>query len=51
MMKPRISLNPTYVEGFSLLMVLQTSSSETGTRDKNSEECERGDTSIGQLLF
>jgi hypothetical protein len=33
--------SPTDLEGFSLLMDLQTSASELGTRDKNSEDCEK----------
>jgi hypothetical protein len=32
-------------------MALQTSKSEIGARDKNSEHCERGGKSIGQLLL
>jgi hypothetical protein len=41
MIKPGISI-PTDLEGFSLLMALQTSTSEIEARDKNSEDCERG---------
>jgi hypothetical protein len=41
MMKPRISSSLTDFEGFILLMALQTSASETGTRDNYSEERER----------
>jgi hypothetical protein len=36
MIKPGISSGPTDLEGFRLLMALQTSSSEMGARDKNS---------------
>jgi hypothetical protein len=48
MIKPGISSCPTDLEGFSLLMVLQTSASEIGARDKNSEDCERGGKSTEQ---
>jgi hypothetical protein len=34
MIKPGISSSPTDLEGFSLLMALQTSASEMGPRDK-----------------
>jgi hypothetical protein len=37
MIKPAISSNPTDMEGCNLLMALQTSASEIGARDKNSE--------------
>jgi hypothetical protein len=50
MMKPGIS-SSTAFEGFILLMALQTSTSETGTRDKVSEECERRGRSIEQQLL
>jgi hypothetical protein len=43
MIKPGISSSPTDLDGFSLLMALQTSASEIGVRDKNSEGCERGE--------
>jgi hypothetical protein len=42
MIKPGISSSPTDLEGFSLLMALQTSASEMGARDTNSEGYERG---------
>jgi hypothetical protein len=42
MIKPGISSSPTDLEGFSLLMALQTLASEIRARDKNSEDCERG---------
>jgi hypothetical protein len=48
MTNPEISSSPTHLEGFGLLMALQTSASETEARDKNSEDCERGGMSIGQ---
>jgi hypothetical protein len=51
MIKPGISSSPTDLEGFSLLMDLQTSALEIGGRDKNSEDCERGGKSIEQLLL
>jgi hypothetical protein len=41
MIKPGISSSPTDLEGFNLLMALQTSASELGARDQNSEDCER----------
>jgi hypothetical protein len=50
-MKPGISPSPTDFEGFSLLMALQTSTSEIGARDKNSEHCERQGRSIEQQLL
>jgi hypothetical protein len=37
MIKPGISSSPTDLEGFSLLMALQTSASEMGAKNKNSE--------------
>jgi hypothetical protein len=43
--------SPTDLEGFSLLMVLQTSASEIGTEDKNSEDSERGGMFTGQWLL
>jgi hypothetical protein len=43
MMKPGISSSPKNFEGFSLLMALQTSASETGATDVNSEHCEIGE--------
>jgi hypothetical protein len=46
MMKPRISSSPTDFEGFSLMMDLQTSASEMGAWDTNSEEWDRGEKSI-----
>jgi hypothetical protein len=45
-MKPRISSSPTDLEGFSLSMALQTSASETGVRDKNSEKYKKQGRSI-----
>jgi hypothetical protein len=39
MIKPGISSSPTDLEGFSLLMALQTSASKMGARDKISEDC------------
>jgi hypothetical protein len=51
MMKPGISSIPTDFEGFLLLMALQTSASETGARDRNSEHCERRGRSIEQQLL
>jgi hypothetical protein len=51
MIKPGISSSPTDLEGFSLLMALQTSASEMGARDKISEDCERGGKSIEQWLL
>jgi hypothetical protein len=48
MINPGISSSPTYVGGFSLLIALETSASEIGARDKNSEGCERGVKSIEQ---
>jgi hypothetical protein len=51
MMKPGISSSPTDIAGFSLLMALQTSASETGKRDRNSEECDRRGRSIEQQLL
>jgi hypothetical protein len=38
MTNPGISSSPTDLEGFSLLIALQTSKSEIGARDKNSED-------------
>jgi hypothetical protein len=32
-------------------MALQTCKSEIGTRDKNSEDCERGDSSEGNCYY
>jgi hypothetical protein len=46
-----ISLSPRDLEGFSILMYLQTYASEIGTRDKNSEYCEKGGMSKGQWLL
>jgi hypothetical protein len=46
MIKPGISSSLTDLEGFSLLMALQTSASEMGARDTNSEDCERGGKSL-----
>jgi hypothetical protein len=43
--------SPRDLEGFSLLLALQTAGSETGARDKNSEDCETGGMSIGQWLL
>jgi hypothetical protein len=51
MMKPAISSSPTDFEGYSLLMALQTSASETGARDRNSEHCERRGRSIEEQLL
>jgi hypothetical protein len=52
MMKPGISSSLRDFECCSLLMALQISASETGTRDRNSEHCERRGRSIGlQLLW
>jgi hypothetical protein len=51
MMKPGISSSPTDFEGFSLLMSLQTSASETGATDRNSEHCERRGKSIEEQLL
>jgi hypothetical protein len=51
MMKPGISSSLTDFEGFSLLMGLQTSPSETGARDNNVEECERCGRLIEQWLL
>jgi hypothetical protein len=50
MMKPEIS-SATDVEGFRLLMGLQTSASDIGARDKNSEECNRWGWLIEQQLL
>jgi hypothetical protein len=41
-MKPGISSSPTDFESFSFLMALQTFTSETEARDRNSEHCETG---------
>jgi hypothetical protein len=46
MINPGISSSPTELEDFSLLMALQTSASEIGARDKNSEDCARGEKRI-----
>jgi hypothetical protein len=51
MKKPGISSSPTDFEGFSLLMALQTSASETGASDRNSENCESHGRSIEQQLL
>jgi hypothetical protein len=51
MMKPGISKSPTDFEGFSLLMALQTSTSETGAMDRNSEHCEKRGKSIEEQLL
>jgi hypothetical protein len=50
-MKPGISSSPANFEGFSLLMALQTSASETGARDRNSEHSERWGRSMEQQLL
>jgi hypothetical protein len=50
MIKPGIS-STTDLEGFSLLMALQTSTTEMGARDKTSNNCERGEKSIEQRLL
>jgi hypothetical protein len=50
MIKPGISPSPTDLEGFGLLMALQTSATEMGATDKSSEDRERGGMSIGQWL-
>jgi hypothetical protein len=50
MLKPGISSSPTDFEGFSLLMALQKSASETGATDRNSEHCERRGKSTDQQL-
>jgi hypothetical protein len=39
--KPGISSSPTDVDGFSLFMALQTSSSEIRASDRNSDDCGR----------
>jgi hypothetical protein len=51
MIKPGISSSPTDVDGFSLLMALQTSSLEIRARDKNPEDCGREGKSIGHELL
>jgi hypothetical protein len=51
MLKPGISSSPTDFDGFILLMALQTSTSETGKRDRNSEHCEGRERSIEQQLL
>jgi hypothetical protein len=43
--------SPTGLDGFSLLMALQSFASKIGTRDKNSEDCGRKIMSLGQLLL
>jgi hypothetical protein len=43
MMKPGISSCRTDFEGFSLWMALQTSASETGGRDRNSDTVRDGE--------
>jgi hypothetical protein len=45
---PGRSPGPADLEGFRLLMALQTSESEINLRDKNSEDCERRRMAIGQ---
>jgi hypothetical protein len=50
-MKPWISSRPRDFESCFLLMALQTSASETGAKDKNSEHCERRGRSIDQQLL
>jgi hypothetical protein len=50
MMKPGISASPTDFKGF-LLMALQTSASETGATDRNSEHCERRGKLIEEQLL
>jgi hypothetical protein len=47
MMKPGISSSPTDFEDFNLLMALQTSASETGAANRNSELI----IIIGKFLF
>jgi hypothetical protein len=49
--QPGISSSPTNLEGFSLLLALQTSASETGATDRNSEHCERRGKSIEEQLL
>jgi hypothetical protein len=51
MIKPGMSSSPMDLEGFGLLMALQTYASEIGARDKNSEDCERGGKSVEQWLL
>jgi hypothetical protein len=40
MTNPGLSSSPTDLEWFGLLMALDISASEMGTKDKNSEECQ-----------
>jgi hypothetical protein len=51
MVKPGTSSSLTDIEGFSLLMALQTSASETEARDRNAEQCEKQGKSIEQHLL
>jgi hypothetical protein len=51
MTNPGISSSPTDLEGFILLMALQTSASEIGARDKSSEGYKRGGMFIEQWLL
>jgi hypothetical protein len=51
MTNPGISSSRTGLEGFSLIMVLQISTSEIGARDKSLEDFERGGMSIWQWLL
>jgi hypothetical protein len=51
MTNPGISSSPSDLENLSLLMALKTSAWEIGTRDKNSEDDEGGEISIGQWLL
>jgi hypothetical protein len=50
MTDPGILSSPTDIEGFSLLIALQTSKPEIGARD-NSEDYKEGGKSIGQLFL
>jgi hypothetical protein len=51
MINPGISSSPADREGFRRLTALQTSSSETGARCRDLEDCERGCDSIGQWVL
>jgi hypothetical protein len=46
MIKPGTSSSPTDLEGFSLLMALQTSASDRGARDKISEDNNNNNNSV-----
>jgi hypothetical protein len=51
MINPGISSSPADREGFSRLMALRTSSSETRERDKVSEDCGKGWKSTGHWIL